>query len=182
MARIKEITSHGTEPDEESTIGTRSSRKRTKTGCLTCRRRRIKCGEERPICSNCVKSKRQCEGYNRRVVFLNPVLNEDELDPEEDIEPPAPQEVAETKPVPSTRQWRLCYILIGISVFAIASSLTLALWWSITKNDVSSGFTIAAYVVAVFGLPVASVQVRHNRTCKCWDQTADDPRTAAANT
>ncbi|KAI9800863.1 MAG: hypothetical protein M1825_003646 [Sarcosagium campestre] len=49
------------------------SRKRTKTGCLTCRRRRIKCGEERPICTNCVKSKRHCEGYNQRVVFKDPM-------------------------------------------------------------------------------------------------------------
>lgn len=42
-------------------------RKRTKTGCLTCRRRRIKCGEERPICNNCTKSKRSCEGYAQRL-------------------------------------------------------------------------------------------------------------------
>ncbi|KAI9833578.1 MAG: hypothetical protein M1826_007192 [Phylliscum demangeonii] len=52
-----------------SDANARSSRKRTKTGCLTCRRRRIKCGEERPICSNCIKSKRNCEGYNQRVIF-----------------------------------------------------------------------------------------------------------------
>ncbi|KAI9706958.1 MAG: hypothetical protein M1820_004545 [Bogoriella megaspora] len=51
---------------------TRQSRRRTKTGCLTCRKRRIKCGEERPICSNCIKSKRHCEGYNQRVVFKPP--------------------------------------------------------------------------------------------------------------
>lgn len=44
-------------------------RKRTKTGCLTCRKRRIKCGEERPICKNCIKSKRHCEGYSQRVIF-----------------------------------------------------------------------------------------------------------------
>ena len=48
-------------------------RKRTKTGCLTCRRRRIKCGEERPTCKNCTKSKRDCEGYVPRVVFKDPV-------------------------------------------------------------------------------------------------------------
>ncbi|KAF2395806.1 hypothetical protein EJ06DRAFT_264283 [Trichodelitschia bisporula] len=47
-------------------------RKRTKTGCLTCRKRRIKCGEERPTCGNCIKSKRHCEGYNHRVVFRPP--------------------------------------------------------------------------------------------------------------
>lgn len=48
-------------------------KKRTKTGCLTCRKRRIKCGEERPICNNCVRSKRQCEGYNQRVIFKPPI-------------------------------------------------------------------------------------------------------------
>ncbi|KXG46277.1 uncharacterized protein PGRI_051330 [Penicillium griseofulvum] len=51
----------------------RLPKKRTKTGCLTCRKRRIKCGEEKPICTNCVKSKRLCEGYAQRVVFKNPI-------------------------------------------------------------------------------------------------------------
>ncbi|OBW65433.1 MAG: Uncharacterized protein AUREO_045040 [Aureobasidium pullulans] len=30
---------------------------------------RIKCDEGKPVCKNCMKSKRQCEGYNQRVVF-----------------------------------------------------------------------------------------------------------------
>lgn len=47
-------------------------RKRTKTGCLTCRKRRIKCDEGRPTCNNCLKSKRQCEGYHQRVIFKDP--------------------------------------------------------------------------------------------------------------
>ncbi|KAI9678334.1 MAG: hypothetical protein M1817_006280 [Caeruleum heppii] len=63
--------------DKEASTGARDkakqSRKRTKTGCLTCRRRRIKCGEERPICNNCIKSKRNCEGYNQRVIFKDPM-------------------------------------------------------------------------------------------------------------
>jgi len=50
-------------------------RKRTKTGCLTCRRRRIKCGEERPICHNCTKSKRHCEGYSQRLTFKPPTFD-----------------------------------------------------------------------------------------------------------
>ncbi|KAI7576181.1 hypothetical protein KC346_g19787, partial [Hortaea werneckii] len=53
----------------------RLSRKRTKTGCLTCRKRRIKCGEERPVCKNCIKSKRHCDGYNQRVVFKPPTFD-----------------------------------------------------------------------------------------------------------
>ena len=47
-------------------------RRRTKAGCMTCRKRRIKCDEERPICNNCIKSKRRCEGYDQRVVFRSP--------------------------------------------------------------------------------------------------------------
>lgn len=37
--------------------------RRSRTGCLTCRRRRIKCDEGRPFCHNCIKSKKVCLGY-----------------------------------------------------------------------------------------------------------------------
>ncbi|QIX01839.1 hypothetical protein AMS68_007356 [Peltaster fructicola] len=39
-------------------------KRRTKTGCLTCRKRRIKCDERQPGCRNCEKSKRECLGYD----------------------------------------------------------------------------------------------------------------------
>ncbi|KAL2176994.1 uncharacterized protein P884DRAFT_243757 [Thermothelomyces heterothallicus CBS 202.75] len=39
-------------------------KRRTKTGCLTCRKRRIKCDEAHPTCNNCKKSKRECLGYD----------------------------------------------------------------------------------------------------------------------
>lgn len=42
-------------------------------GILACRQRRIKCGEEKPICNNCIKSKRECKGYAQRVIFKNPM-------------------------------------------------------------------------------------------------------------
>ncbi|KAF1963629.1 hypothetical protein CC80DRAFT_397724 [Byssothecium circinans] len=32
-------------------------------GCGTCKSRRIKCDEKRPICGNCIKSGRECPGY-----------------------------------------------------------------------------------------------------------------------
>ncbi|KAF2467712.1 uncharacterized protein BDR25DRAFT_234006, partial [Lindgomyces ingoldianus] len=54
------------EASSEEEVPPRASRKLTKTSCLTCRKRRIKCGEERPTCANCIKSKRQCEGYSPR--------------------------------------------------------------------------------------------------------------------
>ena len=53
----------------EAAMKTKQSRKRTKTGCLTCRHRRIKCGEERPVCGNCIKSRRHCESYSQRAIL-----------------------------------------------------------------------------------------------------------------
>ena len=41
------------------------TRRRTKTGCLTCRLRRVKCDEAKPTCRNCEKSRRQCAGYQQ---------------------------------------------------------------------------------------------------------------------
>ncbi|EFQ99920.1 hypothetical protein MGYG_02927 [Nannizzia gypsea CBS 118893] len=60
-------------PSKDAAQKAKGPRKRTKTGCLTCRKRRIKCGEEKPRCNNCIKSKRECEGYGQRVVFRHPV-------------------------------------------------------------------------------------------------------------
>lgn len=39
-------------------------KRRTKSGCLTCRRRRVKCDELRPQCRNCYKAERVCLGYD----------------------------------------------------------------------------------------------------------------------
>ncbi|KIW72288.1 hypothetical protein PV04_00493 [Phialophora macrospora] len=36
---------------------------KTKTGCRTCKRRHLKCGEEWPECSNCLSAKYFCDGY-----------------------------------------------------------------------------------------------------------------------
>ncbi|KAM3086406.1 hypothetical protein ACMFMG_000542 [Clarireedia jacksonii] len=39
-------------------------RPKSKTGCSTCRIRRVKCGEEKPYCLRCTKTGRRCDGYN----------------------------------------------------------------------------------------------------------------------
>ncbi|PHH68475.1 hypothetical protein CDD82_531 [Ophiocordyceps australis] len=43
-------------------------------GCETCRRRRVKCSNERPFCRNCLNGGRQCEGYERERVFITGTL------------------------------------------------------------------------------------------------------------
>ncbi|KAI1012155.1 hypothetical protein LB503_004679 [Fusarium chuoi] len=47
---------------------TKESRKKRyaakgKTGCITCRIRRVKCDEEKPSCHRCVSTGRKCDGY-----------------------------------------------------------------------------------------------------------------------
>ena len=37
--------------------------KRTRTGCATCRKRRVKCDEAKPICNRCRTANYTCEGY-----------------------------------------------------------------------------------------------------------------------
>ncbi|KAG9234389.1 hypothetical protein BJ875DRAFT_16005 [Amylocarpus encephaloides] len=39
---------------------------RTKTGCMTCRRRKKKCDETKPECNNCVRGGFVCSGYQQR--------------------------------------------------------------------------------------------------------------------
>ncbi|KAI0852397.1 hypothetical protein F5Y00DRAFT_273814 [Daldinia vernicosa] len=41
----------------------RTSKPKVKTGCNNCKQRRIKCDEQRPACTQCVRSKRDCTGY-----------------------------------------------------------------------------------------------------------------------
>lgn len=41
----------------------RTSKPKVKTGCNNCKQRRIKCGEQRPACDQCVRSKKICTGY-----------------------------------------------------------------------------------------------------------------------
>ncbi|KAI0598102.1 hypothetical protein F4775DRAFT_209358 [Biscogniauxia sp. FL1348] len=41
----------------------RTSKPKVKTGCNNCKKRRIKCDEKRPECTNCVRSKKRCTGY-----------------------------------------------------------------------------------------------------------------------
>ena len=44
--------------------------KRTRTGCLTCRERHLKCDETKPTCNNCLKSQRDCS-WGKKLNFLD---------------------------------------------------------------------------------------------------------------
>ncbi|KAI4238530.1 MAG: hypothetical protein L6R40_005699 [Gallowayella cf. fulva] len=48
---------------------------RTKTGCMTCRRRKKKCDEQHPECNNCLRGGFVCEGYTVRNTWQKPTNN-----------------------------------------------------------------------------------------------------------
>ncbi|KAF2624452.1 hypothetical protein BU25DRAFT_161441 [Macroventuria anomochaeta] len=45
---------------------------RTRTGCWTCRKRRKKCDEKRPYCTNCAALSLRCAGYTIRLRWTEP--------------------------------------------------------------------------------------------------------------
>ncbi|CAG8973727.1 hypothetical protein HYALB_00007000 [Hymenoscyphus albidus] len=51
----------------------RASTPRSKKGCITCKIRRLKCGEERPGCVRCAKSGWTCDGYQDTEISSIPV-------------------------------------------------------------------------------------------------------------
>ncbi|KAK4191986.1 transcriptional regulatory protein moc3 [Podospora australis] len=47
---------------------TRASKPKVRTGCITCKIRRVKCGEEKPACLRCTSTGRTCDGYDKGAV------------------------------------------------------------------------------------------------------------------
>ncbi|KAF4978445.1 hypothetical protein FZEAL_5170 [Fusarium zealandicum] len=58
-------------------VARKRSRAKVKTGCATCRIRKIKCDENRPSCQKCVSTGRTCDGYESpfRIVSSQPFDN-----------------------------------------------------------------------------------------------------------
>ncbi|KIX01070.1 uncharacterized protein Z518_10136 [Rhinocladiella mackenziei CBS 650.93] len=44
---------------------TRKSTPKVRSGCITCKSRRVKCDEAKPECQRCIRACRKCEGYPR---------------------------------------------------------------------------------------------------------------------
>ncbi|KAI0805889.1 fungal-specific transcription factor domain-containing protein [Xylaria sp. FL0064] len=46
-------------------------RRRSRTGCVTCRKRKKKCDEAKPECLNCERHGIICEGYNQKTLWMS---------------------------------------------------------------------------------------------------------------
>ncbi|KAL4953266.1 hypothetical protein BDW69DRAFT_7547 [Aspergillus filifer] len=49
----------------------RRAHRKSRNGCLECKRRHVKCDERRPTCSNCISSERECE-YGNCIISAAP--------------------------------------------------------------------------------------------------------------
>ncbi|TGO77175.1 hypothetical protein BELL_0119g00020 [Botrytis elliptica] len=61
MSFSSDITLAG--PSPLSFRKTRACRQKSKTGCTTCKLRRVKCDETKPSCMRCINFGRKCDGY-----------------------------------------------------------------------------------------------------------------------
>ena len=78
---------------------------------------------------------------------------------------------------------RLCHIIILLGLLTIVGSLVPAFWRSTARNDISGGFSIAQYILAVGVFVVGGMLVIHSRTCTCWSSSPeiDGERSATAD-
>ncbi|TPX17517.1 uncharacterized protein E0L32_003160 [Thyridium curvatum] len=51
----------------------RTSTPKVRTGCITCKKRHVKCDEAKPQCGNCIKTRGYCEGYEATKKKKKPV-------------------------------------------------------------------------------------------------------------
>lgn len=91
-------------PGNEKTTETQTPKRRVRTGCLTCRRRRRKCDEGKPSCANCQNKRIQCR-YGVNLTFLPD--NASSLNPEDIRSFPSPAPYSEIKFVASSEDGRL---------------------------------------------------------------------------
>ncbi|KAF2263855.1 hypothetical protein CC78DRAFT_260839 [Lojkania enalia] len=76
----------------ESKVYKKRPHRKVKSGCATCKRRKIKCDEEKPQCSNCVR-------YSAECVYPTPPLDTSPLTPTPPSLNQTPEGIAEEPPV-----------------------------------------------------------------------------------
>ncbi len=94
--------------------------------------------------------------------------------------PHDPEKVQQTRRQQGIRP---CHIIILLGLLTIVSSLVPAFWRSTARNDISGGFSIAQYILAVGVFIVGGILVVHSKTCTCWSSSSetDGEKSAAAD-
>ncbi|KAI1389648.1 uncharacterized protein F4822DRAFT_399098 [Hypoxylon trugodes] len=82
---------------------------------------------------------------------------------------PAPSNMyLATNPFKAERRTYTCfYLLVSVSLLFICS-FVVSVCWSVIREDVSGGFTMGSYIIAVPGVAIAIVGYLHREHCQCW--------------
>lgn len=65
-------------PLNQQVVNSKVTKGRSKTGCITCRKRKKKCDEAKPRCLNCEKNAVVCEGYHEKTLWKSGREREEE--------------------------------------------------------------------------------------------------------
>ena len=63
----------------------------------------------------------------------------------------------------------VCWILVLIGTMVIGGSLAVGLYYSIAKDNMDGGFTVASWMIAVGTLVLAGPVTKHYPNCRCWE-------------
>lgn len=67
--------SPSTNPNTSASTGTRTSTRRTRGGCVNCKKRKRKCDEQRPECLACTSRNMKCGGYAHPVRWVEGIAS-----------------------------------------------------------------------------------------------------------
>ncbi|KAI2625110.1 hypothetical protein GGR54DRAFT_594935 [Hypoxylon sp. NC1633] len=68
-----------------------------------------------------------------------------------------------------------CFYLTAAALALLFASLALSLWWSINHDDVSGGFGMGSYMLAMSSVIIAVASYMHRSSCRCWNRQNISP-------
>ncbi|OAA73091.1 C6 zinc finger domain protein [Akanthomyces lecanii RCEF 1005] len=142
-------TSHGPpqrrakhKPDEEVPRIKRWAPK-VKTGCMTCRARRVKCDETKPACARCISAKRKCGGY------VYPTTPSQHTSPETSISEQPTLSTAPHGHTPTQKERQIFHLLQTLIVRQVNGGIKPDFW---TKNLLRATYVYPAIWHAALAL------------------------------
>ncbi|KAI1091007.1 hypothetical protein F5B19DRAFT_493829 [Rostrohypoxylon terebratum] len=66
-----------------------------------------------------------------------------------------------------------CFYLSAAAIVLLVASFGISLWWSVSHDDVSGGFGMGSYMLAVSSVIIAIATYMHRQDCRCWVREND---------
>ncbi|KAI1805134.1 hypothetical protein F4811DRAFT_516708 [Daldinia bambusicola] len=68
-----------------------------------------------------------------------------------------------------------CFYLLGSAIALLFASVGLSIGWSISSGDVSGGFGMGSYMLAISSVIIAVATYMHRSDCRCWVRRSVSP-------